>query len=96
MNVLHRCDNRRCVRPDHLFLGTFKDNTQDMMKKGRNRGGCPPGELAPSAKLTAEKVRMIRQSHQSGVIVSRLAKEYGITSQSVNAIVKRKSWRHIA
>lgn len=94
--VLHHCDNRRCVRPDHLFLGTFKDNTQDMMTKGRNRGGCPPGEAAPSAKLTAEIVCTIRAAHESGAANVDLARRYGVTRQSIRAIVVRDSWRHLA
>src|SRR5690242_10599760 len=42
--VLHRCDNRKCVRPDHLFLGTSQDNVTDMEVKGRARKVCPRGE----------------------------------------------------
>lgn len=41
--VLHKCDVPPCARPDHLFLGTYKDNAQDMVKKGRNRNGYSPG-----------------------------------------------------
>ena len=52
MCVLHRCDNPRCVRPDHLFLGTNSDNTQDMVQKRRHRGGGGrSGEDHPSARL---------------------------------------------
>ncbi len=96
MCVLHRCDNRRCVRPDHLFLGTLQDNTKDMHAKGRQGPGGPPGERAATAKLTADQVRAIRSACDGGVSRSSLAKEYGVSWQSVAAIVDRRNWRHVA
>src|SRR6267378_450691 len=50
LNVLHKCDNPSCVRPDHLFLGTLADNTADMIAKGRGKGGRPIGtKLSPAS-----------------------------------------------
>src|SRR5579885_1586253 len=59
--VLHRCDNPPCVRPDHLFIGTAKDNALDRAKKGRGKNRPMPGEHNPIAKLTATDVRCIRE-----------------------------------
>lgn len=51
LSVLHHCDNRACVRPDHLFLGTDADNVADMVAKGRQKGGGRPGEFRARALL---------------------------------------------
>lgn len=58
--VLHKCDNRSCVRPDHLFLGTPLDNNQDMAAKGRSARG----ESQHSAVFAEEQVREIRRSYE--------------------------------
>lgn len=104
--VCHKCDNPRCVRPDHLFLGTPKDNTQDMMHKGRQRflsGDEHPyrrgrraasGERHSQAKLTWEKVREIRARHAVGnTTYSALAHEYQMSPQSISDIVHNRYWR---
>lgn len=56
LHVLHKCDNSKCVNPDHLWIGTNKDNQQDMIRKGRHNPVSFPGQSNPSAKLTNEQV----------------------------------------
>jgi len=89
--VLHKCDNTSCVNPDHLFLGTNKDNTQDMLAKGRHSG--PTGELNRHAKLTEKEVLEIRRTRTSPPI--SLAAMFGISPRTVRDIVNLKTWRHI-
>lgn len=93
--VLHKCDNRLCVKPTHLFAGTPKDNYHDMAGKGRRN--CPRGERSAKSKLTAHQVLEIRRKYIRPVFsnVGELAKEYGVTKQSIDAIVTRKNWRHV-
>lgn len=86
--VLHRCDNRACVNPDHLFTGTAKDNTQDMMQKGRHK--VPQGTANHRAKLTEEQVQAIRQ--ETGSIRS-IARKYGVTHGAITPILSGKSWK---
>lgn len=95
LNVLHRCDNPSCVRPDHLFLGTFKDNARDMVNKGRCRPGRFPGVKNPKAKLSPEQVRQIFERNKSGESQSSLAREFGVTSNAVRGIVIGEKWRHL-
>lgn len=86
MCVCHHCDNRKCVNPDHLFLGTHQDNTQDMIsKKGRF-----------GAKLTADKVREIRQIYRSNNIsIRQLGRDYGVSPTCIREVVYNISWREI-
>lgn len=90
--VCHTCDNRLCVRPDHLFLGTQKDNVQDMFKKGR--ANKARGSRHGMAKLSESDVRRIRSCYIAGVTQSALAEEYKVHVQTIHRIIARKRWRH--
>lgn len=90
--VLHRCDNPACVRPDHLFLGTRKDNMQDMIKKGRRAPIRLLGEWNPQSKLTEASVKQIRSSNCSGI---DLAKQFGVSQQLISEVKARLVWKHV-
>ena len=91
LQVLHRCDNRRCVRPDHLFLGTAADNLADMRAKGRARD--PRGENHGSAKLTTQAAVAIRVAYASGNTLAHLGRVYGVRFQTIQAIVRGRTWQ---
>lgn len=88
--VLHTCDNPSCINPEHLFLGTFQDNTDDMINKNRK----PLGEEATQNSLTEEMVRNIREEIKY-VSQSILAKRYKVTKSAIKHITKNRSWKHI-
>lgn len=91
--VLHRCDNRRCVNPSHLFIGTLDDNNKDRAAKGRSKP-CR-GERSNMAKLTAEKVLAIRTERANGAALKDLATKYSVSFQLISLIATRKVWTHI-
>jgi hypothetical protein len=80
--ICHRCDNKICVNPEHLFLGTAHDNMRDMSKKGRSAGSRRKGEAHPMVRLSADQVRDIRSRYQNRARygnASQLASEYGVS-----------------
>lgn len=92
--VLHTCDNKMCVNPKHLFLGTQKDNMDDMKRKGREN--YPIGERTGSAKMTEEKVLEMRSLWATGAYrICDLSRMFGLTHVPVICIVRRKTWKHI-
>lgn len=93
--VLHRCDNPRCVNPNHLFLGTHAQNMQDMVAKGRGKPKSSPGESNPKAKLLTNDVVRIRERHGQGERVIDLAREYNVKALCISRIVNLVTWKHI-
>lgn len=84
--VCHKCDNRKCCNPDHLFLGTHEDNTIDMLKKERHY----------NMKLTTEQVISIREELKKGNrLGADLARKYGVTISCICDIKRGKSWKHL-
>lgn len=88
----HRCDNRLCVNPSHLFLGSRADNHADMMDKKRNA----TMERHGSAKLTTADVQQLRATYAAGGITMKaLGARYGINAATVHHIVHRVTWRDV-
>ncbi len=83
--VLHKCDVPLCVNPDHLFLGTRRENSADMKRKAR----CRHGEHHYAAKLNNKIVRDIRSSTLKQ---AELSAKYGISQGAVSMIRNRKTW----
>ena len=90
MEVCHRCDNRCCVNPDHLFIGTHQENMEDRESKGRNKPQS--GEKNGRAKLSEADVLRIREKRESGVSFQKLANEYGVHKKTIMDAVSGKNW----
>lgn len=90
---LHKCDNRACVRPLHLFEGTNVDNVIDREAKGRNHP--PHGEQQGIAKLTTKQVLEIRKRFAVGVPMKVLSQRFGTVVGNISNIVRRVNWRHV-
>ena len=100
--VLHKCDNRKCVNVDHLFLGTAKDNYDDAVNKSR----IPPsniqvrgkhrGEKHHSHKLTEAAVIEIRANYKPFVYTQRmLSEKYGVSQRAIEDVISRRRWAHV-
>jgi hypothetical protein len=92
MFVLHRCDNRACVNPDHLFIGTHAENMQDMKSKGRSPHGALHGESHPKAKLTYEAAVEVAALVRSGADEREVAARFGIVPRYARSFRWMKEW----
>lgn len=104
MTVCHHCDNPCCVRPDHLFLGTHKDNSHDRIRKGRGllKGykhkpeHIRRGSATGMARLTEDAVLRIREIYSTGTKTKvSLAKEFGVSDQTIGFIICGRTWTHV-
>jgi hypothetical protein len=96
--VCHHCDNRKCLAPEHLFLGTAKENMQDAKVKGRLEHvklHASKGEKNGSAKLKEEDVIKIRKEIAEGKRCAVIAREYELSSTVIYKIRDRESWKHV-
>lgn len=94
LHVLHKCDIRNCVAPDHLFLGTHQDNMNDMIKKGRlnNRNG----ENASNIKLTKIQVSEIRKRLANGDTHISIANDFKVHKTTITAINIGRNWKELS
>lgn len=83
--LCHRCDNPCCVNPNHLFLGTGKDNAMDMAKKGR----------IPHAKLRPSDIPTILERHRAGEAIRAIARDYSVSEKAIRQIFAGEAWSHV-
>lgn len=94
MCVLHRCDNRACCNPKHLFLGTPQDNTNDMIRKGRD-DLSRSGNLNPRSILREAQVTVIKKRLRRGESPTCIVKSYVVCRQAIYDIKRGRTWKHV-
>lgn len=95
LGVLHHCDNPPCINPGHLYMGTQQNNVDDCVRRGR--WGAAKGESSGHAKLTEKDVREIRASYVGRYgEMKALTEKYGVSSPTLYALLKRRTWKHVA
>lgn len=92
--VLHRCDTRRCVRPDHLFEGTRSENNADTKSKGRSRGGQGKGSAHPRAVLNEHYIKLIWFFRGRGHGASAIGRMLQLNRRTVQNVLSGNSWSH--
>ena len=101
MNALHTCDVRMCVSFDHLYEGTYEQNAQDMVRRGRHGSrtkpeSTPRGSRHWASRLTEAQVRVIKCAHRSGRYSQKaLADRFGVSTTQISSIVTGYSWRYV-
>ncbi len=95
MVVRHACDNRCCVEPSHLLVGTQADNVRDMLERGRQRYTPLPhpyGTNNPASKLSYETALAIRAEYKNGIKQKDLARKFGVSQALISYVINKKIW----
>jgi hypothetical protein len=95
LSVLHKCDVRNCVNPEHLFIGTQQDNMTDMINKRRHRTNPSIGEKSGRAKLKESDVIEIKRLIKLNLSMSSIANKYGVSPRAIRSIKDNENWKHI-
>lgn len=93
--ILHKCDNPSCCNPYHLSLGTNKENSVDMIAKGRGLNQFADGEKHPNSKLTVEIVQKLKEAYASGTTQKQLSIDYNIDPSAISRAINGKRWKSI-
>lgn len=91
--VCHTCDNRKCTNPEHLWIGTHKDNIQDRIKKGRCN--TPKGTQLKIAKINEKQVVEIKDLLEKGIACSVIGRQYGVSRKIISRIKNGETWKHV-
>jgi hypothetical protein len=91
MLVLHKCDNPECTNPDHLFIGTQKDNMQDMIQKGRGRKAN--GSSHYMSKFTEQDILEMRKLSKEGHDINYISEKFSAKKGTIRAIINRTNWK---
>jgi hypothetical protein len=89
--ILHRCDVKHCINPDHLYVGTKEDNARDSMERGQQ----VKGSTHPNAKLSEDKVKEIWKLIALGKAPKDIAARFNVDVSTINLIKRRKTWTHV-
>lgn len=92
LDVCHHCDNRKCVNPEHLFLGTASENVNDCFNKKRK---SHKGEKHPGAKLTEKEVKDIFKLREKGWTHQKIADKFCVKQTTISNILHRRLWSHV-
>ena len=100
MLICHKCDNPPCINPFHLFIGSYADNTKDMVMKGRKSTIVYPDRLPrginhKNAKLNDVDILQIRTMSSKGVSYKDIKAQFNIGKSNISSIINRKTWTHL-
>lgn len=98
LHVCHACDNPICTNPKHLWIGTFKQNNDDKIRKGRANWVQPPhkvGSQNGGSKLTEEQVKEIKILLEKGLTSPKIGRQYGVSKTTILRIKNGTHWKHI-